>query len=235
LTSGDLMRRLWRGVVVLIGSAGVRLDRSPVQVVVTTILVVSTVAFQGMAIERGHALACCVAAGLFYYVGNTVLCLRPVSERLRARFGEDRCVRAHEVFLGVAFSNQALAVSGFAEATAGTFELPLMLLGAVCAVLTVVGVVTKYWATFLTGLDVYYYRDLFIRRPVGELVTTGPYRWLDNPMYGLGNVHSYVPALIAGSGPGLAVAFVFHAAIYAFLVFVEKPFVDDVIAAQAAA
>lgn len=220
-----LWRRLVRAVVLVAGMSGVRLDRPAPQIAVTALLVAVTLTLQHAAAGAGFALEAAVAAGVLYYVGNTVLCLRTVSTALRARLGDATALRYHEVFLGVAFANQAAALGTLATHSAGTFHLAPAPLTITCAALTVVGLGTKVWATALTGLDVYYYRDLFLRRPVGDLVERGPYRWLRNPMYGLGNVQSYAPALAAGSAPGLVLALVFHVAIYAFHLALERPFV----------
>ena len=216
----------------LVGTAGVRVDRPLGQVALTVSLVAATLAAHWAAAIRGHAVACAVAAGVFYYGGNALVCARRVNVRLRARFGATTAVRAHEVFLGVAFANQALAITATAAVGRGELPLPAGVGLAAGAVLTVVGAVTKYWATALTGLDVYYYRDLFLRRRLGTLVTKGPYHKLRHPMYGLGNAHAYAPALAAGSVVGLLVAFAYHVAIYAFLFAVEKPFVARLVARE---
>jgi protein-S-isoprenylcysteine O-methyltransferase Ste14 len=225
----SLARRVRNIAIVLIGTGGLRFDRSLPQVVTTVGLVAVTMALQQLALDAGYTVACAVAAGIFYYGGNSLLCSERVSSALRARFGERRSVWLYEVYLGAAFSNHGLALAGVAVATPGTLELPTAVVVALFVALGVLGVVTKYWATFLTGLDVYFYRDLFTRRPVGDLVTRGPYRLLRNPMYGVGNLHAYVPALIVGSGFGLLVAAVYHVAIFTFLVFVERPFVKSLL------
>ena len=48
---------------------------------------------------------------------------------------------------------------------------------------------------------------------------------LANPMYGVGNLHSYCPALLTGSLFGLWFALGCHLSIYAFYFFVERPFI----------
>jgi len=61
-----------------------------------------------------------------------------------------------------------------------------------------------------------------------EYVVRGPYKFLKNPMYGVGNLQGYGVALIFQTWEGLVVAAAYHCGIYMFQYFVERPFVDRV-------
>jgi protein-S-isoprenylcysteine O-methyltransferase Ste14 len=100
---------------------------------------------------------------------------------------------------------------------------PLVLAAGVA--LFVVGLVVKLWATLTVGVDVYYFRDMFLGRPVAPICDGGPYRFLRNPMYSVGQLQGYGYALLYGSLPGFVAAGAGHLLIYAFYVMAERPFV----------
>jgi protein-S-isoprenylcysteine O-methyltransferase Ste14 len=108
---------------------------------------------------------------------------------------------------------------------AGTSRLLLALLGSV---LVIAGLGTKLWARSAVGADRYYWRDFFgapATAPADAAPVGGPYRFLKNPMYTVGNLHLAGLALMAASLPALAVALFSHAAILVFNHVVERPHV----------
>lgn len=88
------------------------------------------------------------------------------------------------------------------------------------------GVATKLWAGATLGWDAYYWHNFFT--PPARLVpkTTGPYRFLWNPMYTVGYFQLYGLALVAESPIALGVALFDQAAILAFYWWVERPHLD---------
>jgi protein-S-isoprenylcysteine O-methyltransferase Ste14 len=80
--------------------------------------------------------------------------------------------------------NQGLGVGCMAALHAPRWEqavsAPLDLAAGVA--LFGVCLVVKLWATLTAGMDVYYFRDMFLRRPLAAC-DGGPYRFLRNPMY----------------------------------------------------
>ena len=108
-------------------------------------------------------------------------------------------------------------------------QVPHLLILLVGATTFLISTVAKVWATLLVGMDVYYYRDLFLDEAGdGGLVTTGPYSIFSNPMYGVGNLSVYGAAIEAGSLEGLLVAIIFQGSIYLFYGIVELPFMKRV-------
>jgi protein-S-isoprenylcysteine O-methyltransferase Ste14 len=89
--------------------------------------------------------------------------------------------------------------------------------------LIVVGAGTKLWAAATLGGGAYYWRNFFF--PADPVVrnTAGPYRFLRNPMYTVGYLHTYGLALATGSTLGLGAALFDQAAILAFYLLVEQP------------
>ncbi|MBI4816669.1 MAG: phosphatidylethanolamine N-methyltransferase family protein [Deltaproteobacteria bacterium] len=162
-----------------------------------------------------------------YYVGNSfILASRRIPGALIARFGEDSALRIYDTALGLMFLNQGLGVSCMGSlAWSGDASLFSSSTTAIGIVFFAIGLVTKIWATMLVGVDIYYYHDMFLGRPTGGFVSSGPYRFLANPMYGVGQLHAYGYGLLTGSIVGLAAAAVCHSAIYVFYFVVERPFV----------
>lgn len=104
--------------------------------------------------------------------------------------------------------------------------VPVMVLLVGGALLIAVGVSIRLWATMRLGSAAYYWHDFFAvdNRVVPE--RRGPYRFLKNPMYTVGYLHTYGIALLCGSWPGLVAAAFDQAAILAFCRIVEKPHFD---------
>ena len=101
--------------------------------------------------------------------------------------------------------------------------LPRGLAIAVGAVLVLVGVGVKLWAGATLGARAYYWHNFFSATEPVVANTAGPYRFLRNPMYTVGYLHTYGLALATGSLFGLIAALFDQAAILAFYWWVEKP------------
>lgn len=91
------------------------------------------------------------------------------------------------------------------------------------AVLIVVGVGTKAWAVRCLGLDSYTWHDFFVPKEKFVPCTTGPYRFLSDPMYTVGYLQTYGIALACGSWYGLAASLFAQASILLVNELVEKP------------
>ncbi|MBI2373369.1 MAG: phosphatidylethanolamine N-methyltransferase family protein [Deltaproteobacteria bacterium] len=164
---------------------------------------------------------------VLYYAGNSfILASRRIPRLLIGRFGEARALGIYDTLLGLMFLNQGLGVSCMGALV--WWEQPTSFgplattLGVACFA---IGLVTKVWATMLVGVDVYYYHDMFLGRATGAFVSAGPYRFLANPMYGVGQLHAYGYGLLTSSPVGLVAAAVCHSLIYVFYFSVERPFV----------
>ncbi len=162
---------------------------------------------------------------LFYYGGNTAILSSRIPARLVARLGEDRAFRAYETVLGIMFLNQGLGVGCMSTLPEGLIPLPRAPLLVAGALMFGLGLVVKLWATLVVGVDIFYYRDMFVGRALGPICHGGPYRFLRNPMYGLGQVQAYGYALLYCSSTGLLAAATGHFLIYVFYLLVERSFV----------
>lgn len=109
---------------------------------------------------------------------------------------------------------------------AGHSTLPLFMpRGVVIAagvLLVVTGIATKLWAAATLGEKAYYWYNFFTPTRPLEPATTGPYAFLENPMYTVGYLQAYGFALVTGSALGLVASLVDQAAILAFHRSVER-------------
>ncbi|MGE5742301.1 MAG: PEMT/PEM2 family methyltransferase [Gemmatimonadota bacterium] len=123
---------------------------------------------------------------------------------------------------GVAFV--AACVAGWD--TLPDLGIPRIVLAAAGVVLVALGVGTKLWARATLGAEAYYWVNFFTDAPEVIPARTGPYRFLENPMYTVGYAHTYGLALVTASVPGLIAALFDQVAILAFHRLVEKPHFD---------
>ena len=91
------------------------------------------------------------------------------------------------------------------------------------AALGIIGVGTKVWAARTLGADAYYWRNFFEPDVASGPASSGPYRFVSNPMYTIGYLQTYGLALILRSFPGIIAAGFSQAAILAFYFIVERP------------
>ena len=109
--------------------------------------------------------------------------------------------------------------------TRGTWTLPFSsaVSFTVGVALGLIGIGTKLWAARTLGADAYYWRNFFEPDAVADPVSSGPYRFVSNPMYTIGYLQTYGLALILRSFPGIIAAGFSQAAILAFYFIVERP------------
>lgn len=222
------MCQIFRIVNILAGMVGMRLDRPPARLMVWGVLIICSLLLNKFVKDSGLVAWYITGAWAFYYLGNTIILGTPLRSWLIKRFGETRAWDIYEVVLGVMFANIALSLSSLPLVYSQTLNLPTKTAVTISAGLFVVGFGSKVWSTWLTGLDVYYYNDLFLRKPNEKFITEGPYRWFKNPMYGIGNLHVYAAAVFFGSLEGLVWGMIYHGSIYGFYLLIEKPFVKRV-------
>lgn len=109
--------------------------------------------------------------------------------------------------------------------TRNTWVLPLppAVTLAAGAALALIGLGTKLWAARTLGSDAYYWHNFFVPNAAASPVSSGPYRFVSNPMYTIGYVQTYGLALILRSFPGIIGAGFSQAAILVFYLVVERP------------
>ena len=143
-------------------------------------------------------------------------------EELYGPSGNFRRFRRRAAFV---MNNDAVAFVVLCLATRNTFRLPIPISAsiAVGAALAIIGVGTKLWAARTLGSAAYYWQNFFEPELAGGPVSSGPYRFVLNPMYTIGYLQTYGLALILRSLPGLFASVFAQAAIFTFYLLVEKP------------
>jgi protein-S-isoprenylcysteine O-methyltransferase Ste14 len=221
------LRWLWRVVSTVFAMAGWRLEHLNVVWVAGS---VASVYLSHILIARADwrlTVPYFLCTLVFYYGGNTVVLRSDLPARAIARLGEERAFRAYETLAGLMFLNQGLGVGCMAALHVPEWEqaVPVPLFLAAGVALFAVGLLVKLWATLTVGVDVYFFRDMFLGRPLAKAGDGGPYRFMPNPMYSVGQLQGYGYALLHCSFPGVVAAAAGHMLIYAFYVVAERPFV----------
>ncbi len=167
---------------------------------------------------------------IFYYGGNAVILCSRIPARAVARWGEEGAFRRYETVAGLMFLNQGLGVGCMSALHLPRWEsaVPVPVMFGAGVVLFGAGVIVKLWATLTVGVDIYFFRDMFLRRALAPASVDGPYRFLRNPMYSLGQLQGYGYALMDLSLPGVLAAAAGQLLVYAFYYAAERPFVHRV-------
>jgi len=152
-----------------------------------------------------------------FYVGFTL--------RREELYGPSGNFRRFRRRAGFVMNNDAVAFAVLCLATRNTFRLPIPVPTsiAVGAALAIIGIGTKLWAARTLGSAAYYWQNFFEPELAGEPVSSGPYRFVSNPMYTIGYLQTYGLALMLRSLPGLFASAFAQAAILIFYLLVEKP------------
>ena len=148
--------------------------------------------------------------------------------RLIEKFGEKKAYLHYEAILGFLFFHNSVALTFMSQTTSNdsfwnTVPQPLIL--AIAGILFIVGMVVKIWSAFVVGTPIYYWKDMFLGRKVCEFVETGPYKYLTNPMYGIGQIQVYAVAIYYGSTHGMLFGIINQVLVFVFYFLVEKPFI----------
>lgn len=221
------LRLVWRLVSTVFAMAGWRLEHLNVVWVAGSVASVYLAHVLISSADWRLILPYFLLTLVFYYGGNAVILRSDIPARVIARLGEERAFRAYETLAGLMFLNQGLGVGCMAALHVPGWDeaVPASLFLVAGGTLFVAGLFVKGWATLTVGVDVYYFRDMFLGRPLDTACDGGPYRFLRNPMYSVGQLQGYGYALLYGSFPGVVAAAAGHALIYAFYVVAERPFV----------
>jgi protein-S-isoprenylcysteine O-methyltransferase Ste14 len=100
---------------------------------------------------------------------------------------------------------------------------PVALRISIGLVAIVVGAGIKLWARHALGPEAYYWRNFFSPEDHRVGTPSGPYKYLDNPMYTIGYLQTFGLALAFDSAPALVLAAFMQIAVLIFYRVVERP------------
>jgi hypothetical protein len=149
-----------------------------------------------------------------------------IAERIKINFGEEegfeiyKSITAVMFFIGGMSFSLLVIKSGITIPFSGIYTTIFNTAGIALALS---GLVINTWATYLVGVDIYYYKDLFVGRKISEFKNEGPYKIFSNPMYGPGQANGYGTALIYGSAAGITGMLMNQVMMYIFFYTIEKP------------
>ncbi|MFA5819717.1 MAG: methyltransferase [Bacteroidales bacterium] len=136
----------------------------------------------------------------------------------------------YEAVLGFLFFHNAASIGYIASSSPGSLFhfIPDDFLLIIVVILFISGFVVKIWAAKVVEIEIYYWKDMFLGKKISNFVVTGPYKYFNNPMYGIGQFTTYATAIWYGSKYGLIAAFLNQLLIFLFFYLVEKKFIKRV-------
>jgi protein-S-isoprenylcysteine O-methyltransferase Ste14 len=137
---------------------------------------------------------------------------------------------AFEGVLGFLFFHNGVSIGYIASSTPGNIHdiIPGEFLLVIVAIMFITGFTIKILAANVVSVEIYYWKDMFLGRKICDFVVTGPYKYLSNPMYGIGQLQAYAMAIWYGSVYGLLAAILNQFLIFMFFYLVEKKFIKRV-------
>jgi len=185
--------------------------------------------YQSTNSELGYAYFC---LSTLLYIGFIYATLSKdgLRNRFIAKWGEHEGYLRYEAVQAFLFFHNGTSIGYLSLVTGSlTYALnPTMVWYWVVALLFIAGSVIKLWSAKIVGVDIYYWKDMFLGRKISEFVVSGPYKYLSNPMYGVGQLPAYAVALWNGSSMGLLAAFINQVLVFSFYFLVEKKFIARV-------
>lgn len=176
-----------------------------------------------------------VAARLLYLSGVGILLHHEATtHRSQLRYGSDTAFKRFRLFARGVMYTDGICLFLLSIATSGTLTVfPQLLSLALGGVFIAIGIGMKLWATKTLGTSGFYWHDFFMPDDKNSINLSkrnqGPYRYIKNPMYGIGNLHIIGWALVWQSTAGLIVGIVAIVALHIFYLSVEAPHVRRII------
>ncbi len=155
-------------------------------------------------------------------------------EYLWNKVGRAKTIMIFEPMLAVMFLGFMLGFGSLVAATAGRgfsiheFIGSTLILKIFCVVIWVIGYIFKTWATWLIGMDVFFFRDQILRTPNERLVQSKIYTYFTHPTYSVGYLGVYAYPLWMDSVIGLVGGFLLHCGIFLFVKVAEEPGMKEI-------
>ncbi len=177
------------------------------------------------------AVAYAIFANFSYFAYLTIVFKENgFRDYLCRKYDDEKAYRIYEGILAFIFYHPANALIYFNICFADNVFAPffdasiqnLLYLG-----LFSFGLVVKLWSAVMVGVDIYYCRDMFMRKSIIPFQTKGIYRFFKNPMYSVGHAHAYSIPLKYGNFWGFLIALLNQLLVYVFYYSLEKKFVKS--------
>jgi protein-S-isoprenylcysteine O-methyltransferase Ste14 len=146
------------------------------------------------------------------------------------KWGEEKGFRIYEAILGFIFFNIGASIGYVAIASSSEIFsfVPKILFGIIIGIIFFGGLFVKMWATKAASVEIYYWKDMFLGRKISKFVKSGPYKYFNSPMYGVGQIQGYAFAVWYGSVLGILIMVLYQILIFTFLHNVENEFIQRV-------
>ncbi len=143
---------------------------------------------------------------------------------------EEKAYVFYQSILGFLFFNNGISMGYLSTSTKSDIFafIPYELLIVIVGIIFITGYIVKIWSAKVVGIDIYFWKDMFLGRKICEFVCCGPYKYLSNPMYGIGQIQGYAIAILNGSIPGLIAVFINQCLVFSFYFTMEKTFIKSV-------
>ena len=246
------MNSIRRIFVVLLASAGIRIDRiNNSRIDALLFIVIGYVCHLFIAQYVNFQLA------LIYYFALFVLryiylfagfVKNGFAGRMISKYGEERAWNIYELQTSFMFFQRGLSFGLLTHASQWSLvdlistnfislSTPdILALKYACTAIGLVLVLIGFWvntaSTFVIGIDTYYYKDLFLKRAIVDFKVEGPYKYFANPMYGIGQCSAYGASLMVGSVAGIFSTVLNQIMMYIFYYAIEKPHIAAIIIDQ---
>jgi protein-S-isoprenylcysteine O-methyltransferase Ste14 len=238
--------------IILLASAGIRIDKmnnSRVDSLLLILVGYGSHLFIAQYVNFAEALGYYLILFLVRYIylfsgfGSNGFAFKMIS-----KYGEDEAWNKYELVTSIMFFQRGLSFGLLTHASQwslidlvndNVFLLSIPTIETIKTVSVGLGlllVAIGFWvntaATFVIGIDTYYYKDLFLKRAIVDFKVEGPYKYFSNPMYGIGQSSAYGAALMVGSIAGILATVLNQLVMYVFYYTIEKPHIKSIISAQ---
>lgn len=229
-----LFRKIYELIIILISMAGYVPRNATIP---RSFIMIVSLAF---AIYLGNYQPDNSRLAIFYFILSEIFYLGFISIILshngfRSWFierwpNEDEGYLAYEAILGFLFFHNGVSIGYIASSSQQNILefVPGDILIIPVAILFITGFAVKILAAKAVGIEIYYWKDMFLGRKICDFIVSGPYKYFSNPMYGIGQLQAYAIAIWYGSAYGLIAAFINQFLIFSFYFLVERKFIQRV-------
>jgi len=233
-TLHNLLKEIYHYFIILISMAGFVPKNATTSRVIVMAISLSFAIYLGNFHPNNSDLA--IFYFLFsevFYVGFLMFVLSKNGLRLwfiRKWGNENNGYLTYEAILGFLFFHNAISIGYIASSSPDSlFQFVHKdFLAVIVSIMFIIGLTIKISAAKIVTIEIYYLKDMFLGKKISDFVVTGPYKYLSNPMYGIGQLQAYATAIWYGSKYGLMAAILNQVLIFTFYYLVEKKFIQRV-------